>query len=117
MVIAAVALVVIALIVFGGAIYIEFGADIRRGLRRLATGRKEIEMAKYNDNPAIYPFRIISVNGRVVPRFPAECERHSLRCQGCWVTWAMTRDQRQCRGCGLWAIWMPRAITKGSHDA
>jgi hypothetical protein len=112
---AAIVIVVITFIVLVSAAWIEFAGDIRRGLWRLVDGGKESAMGKYNDNPVIYPFRITTVRGRFVARFPAECEPHSLRCEKCWEIWAITRDQRQCRGCGLWVIWEPRAITAGSH--
>ena len=60
------------------------------------------------------PLRVKIVGGRHVPEFPAECEPHTDSPDGYlqWDEWAekmsRTHVQRQCRGCGLWAIWEPR---------
>ena len=69
-------------------------------------------------NPAIlpgekYPQRIRWVNGHVIPLHPDECEPHTPMPDGylAWHEWAermsKTHDQRQCKGCGLWAVWEP----------
>lgn len=57
------------------------------------------------------PQRIKIVNGEFVPELPEECEPHtrgpaSYLGRHAWFE-DMARDhvQRQCRGCGLWAIW------------
>lgn len=64
----------------------------------------------------MYPFRVTHRpgDGRTVPRYPQECEPHSGPedwDQEFLARVIPTMDQRQCRGCGLWAIWTPRAIT------
>ncbi len=59
------------------------------------------------------PQRIKIVNGHPVPEFPDECEPHTDGPRGYmqWHAWAdemgRTHMQRQCKGCGLWAIWEP----------
>ena len=58
--------------------------------------------------------RIKWVGGHPVPEFPDECEPHTLDPEGYlqWDAWAermnRTYAQRQCKGCGLWAIWEPK---------
>jgi hypothetical protein len=60
------------------------------------------------------PQRIKVVNGRYVPEVPEECEPHTHCPDGYlqrdeWMEqMSETHDQRQCRGCGLWAIWEPK---------
>jgi len=57
------------------------------------------------------PFRVKTVAGHPVPEFPDECEPHTASPRGYlqWHEWAakmeQTHVQRQCKGCGLWAIW------------
>lgn len=64
------------------------------------------------------PFRL-AAGGGIRPRFPEQCEPHTPMPPGFsdWhevaEAWKRTRDQRQCRGCGLWAVWEPRAIEQG----
>ena len=61
------------------------------------------------------PQRVKYVKGELVPEFPDECEPHTPGPRGylAWDAWAdeMAKDhvQRQCRGCGLYAIWEPQA--------
>jgi hypothetical protein len=63
------------------------------------------------------PQRTKFVNGSVVPEFPDECEPHTESPEGYlqWHAWAermsVTHVPRQCRGCGLWAIWEPKPGT------
>lgn len=58
--------------------------------------------------------RTVLKRGRFVPRFPERCEPHTPQPDGYheWYSWAEkmseTHDQRQCRGCGLWSIWVPK---------
>lgn len=63
----------------------------------------------------IIPFRIVIVDGRIQPEFPEQCE-HSEPGRPSddedvreHVAWALrmqaTHNQRQCKGCGLWAVW------------
>lgn len=63
----------------------------------------------------MYPFRVTHRPGDgTVPRYPQECEPHTGPedwDQEFLARVIPTMDQRQCRGCGLWAIWTPRAIT------
>lgn len=73
--------------------------------------------------PAVYPFRLKPGGGPIRPEFPGECEpecRYSdeLREHLSYSEFAeymkrrwRTRDERQCRGCGRWGIFEPRAIT------
>lgn len=74
--------------------------------------------------PAVYPLRTrVSRWGRVIAEAPAECEpqcRESDRIHGqledagykrYLADRARTRNERQCRGCGRWGIFEPRAIT------
>lgn len=64
------------------------------------------------------PQRIKFVKGEFVPEFPDECEPHTPQPSGYlqWDAWAermaKTREQRQCKGCGLWAVWEPKASTR-----
>ena len=57
------------------------------------------------------PQRVKLVNGHFVPEYPDECEPHTESPHGYlgWHAWAdemgRTHVQRQCQGCGLWAIW------------
>lgn len=68
----------------------------------------------------LYPFRLAE-HGDTRPAWPTECEPHTPMPDGYrdWAyvaeAWGKTRDQRQCRGCGLWAVWMPRAIRAPSN--
>lgn len=67
------------------------------------------------DATARVPLRVRTVHGETVPRYPAECEPHTESPRGylAWDEWAermgQTHVQRQCKGCGLWAIWEPKA--------
>jgi hypothetical protein len=60
------------------------------------------------------PQRIKFVKGSAVPLYPDECEPHTPSPDGylAWDAWAeeksQAHDQRQCRGCGLWAVWEPK---------
>jgi hypothetical protein len=60
------------------------------------------------------PLRVRIADGHHVPEYPEECERHTPQPRGYlqWHEWAekmdKTHTQRQCLGCGLWAIWEPR---------
>ena len=60
------------------------------------------------------PLRVKMDHGRPVPADPDECEPHTKAPTGylAWHEWAERMDKthlaRQCRGCGLWAIWEPR---------
>lgn len=60
------------------------------------------------------PQRTKFVNGAIVPEFPDECEPHTPDPKGYvqWHAWAeemaRTHVQRQCKGCGLYAIWEPK---------
>jgi hypothetical protein len=62
------------------------------------------------------PLRIRWVKGHPVPAAPDECEPHTESPDDYlpWHAWAermdKTHTQRQCRGCGLWAIWKPREV-------
>ena len=69
------------------------------------------------------PQRLKFVKGKAVPQFPGECEPHTphplgqaehLEWQG---RMARTHDQRQCGGCGLWAIWEPKPPAGGRAPA
>jgi len=57
------------------------------------------------------PQRVKTVSGHVVPLYPEECEPHTETPTGYlqWDEWAeqmnRTHVQRQCKGCGLWAVW------------
>ena len=61
------------------------------------------------------PLRIKMVNGSPVPLDPGKCEPHTKSPDGYlqWHEWSKLRErthiQRQCRGCGLWSIWEPKA--------
>ena len=61
------------------------------------------------------PQRVKLAGGHFVPEFPDECEPHTESPRGYlqWHAWAdemgKTRVQRQCKGCGLYAIWEPTA--------
>lgn len=60
------------------------------------------------------PQRVKMVDSHPVPLYPEECEPHTPTPAGLqWWAWseemAKTHDQRQCKGCGLWAIWEPRS--------
>jgi len=63
------------------------------------------------------PQRIKVVKDEIVPLYPDECEPHTPDPDGYlqWHAWAermaATHVQRQCKGCGLWAIWEPKADT------
>jgi hypothetical protein len=66
------------------------------------------------DRPAGVPQRLKFAGGEIVPEFPEECEPHTEDPDGYlqWHAWAermaKAHVQRQCKGCGLWAIWEPR---------
>jgi hypothetical protein len=63
--------------------------------------------------PAEIPQRVKLVNGHFAPEFPGECEPHTPHPAdyGAHSEWAdemmKTHVQRQCKGCGLWAVWEP----------
>lgn len=65
------------------------------------------------------PQRVKAVHGKFVPEFPGECEPHTPAPSGygAFFDWAegMSEDhvQRQCVGCGLWAVWEPKAASDG----
>lgn len=60
------------------------------------------------------PLRITWAKGDPVPAAPDLCEPHTESPDGFlqWHEWAKrmekTHTQRQCKGCGLWAIWEPK---------
>lgn len=60
------------------------------------------------------PQRVKMINGHPVPKFPDECEPHTPQPHGYlqWDAWAermdKTHNQRQCKGCGLYAVWEPK---------
>lgn len=60
------------------------------------------------------PQRIKVVNGEFAPEFPDECEPHTPSPPGYharfdWMQeMAKTHVQRQCKSCGLWAVWEPK---------
>ena len=66
------------------------------------------------------PQRVKNVAGRPVPIDPAACEPHTPHPDGQadhlqWQTEMMrTHDQRQCKSCGLWAIWEPKESAGGN---
>jgi hypothetical protein len=57
------------------------------------------------------PLRVKIVGGYHVPEFPDECEPHTDSPDGyiAFDEWAeemgRTHVQRQCKGCGLYAVW------------
>lgn len=65
------------------------------------------------------PQRTKFVNGESVPAYPEECEPHTPNPRGYlqWHAWAermaATHVPRQCTGCGLWAVWEPKAAAGG----
>jgi hypothetical protein len=65
------------------------------------------------------PQRIRYVKGELVILHPEECEPHATEPSGYlanaeWKTeMAKTHVQRQCKGCGLWAIWEPKQTGDG----
>lgn len=65
--------------------------------------------------PGVIQLRVKLAGGHFGPQFPEECEPHSPEGPdgyGAWHDWAAqmrrTHVQRQCKGCGLWAIWEPK---------
>lgn len=68
------------------------------------------------------PLRIKNVDGRTVPRCPDECEPHTPSPDGYlqWHAWAQrmaeTHINRQCKGCGLWAVWEPKPAASGTQQ-
>jgi hypothetical protein len=58
----------------------------------------------------------------IVPKFPDECEPHTPCPSGYleWHAWSLrksrTHIQRQCKGCGLWAIWEPKPAVAVGRD-
>lgn len=66
------------------------------------------------------PLRITMIKGHPVPLDPANCEPHTESPDGYlqWHAWAermeRTHVQRQCRGCGLWSIWEPKAVAEST---
>jgi len=62
------------------------------------------------------PLRVRTANGRLVPEHPEECEPHTpcpdgYLQRGAWIEqMSETHVQRQCHGCGLWAVWEPEEI-------
>ena len=73
------------------------------------------------------PLRIKMDGGHPIPAEPDQCEPHTKAPTGylVWHEWAArmgkTHEVRQCRGCGLWAIWERRGTattaTKRREDA
>lgn len=71
------------------------------------------------------PLRVKFVKGssRPVPEFPDECEPHTPAPDGYMAWWARaeemakTHTQRQCRGCGLWAILEPKPVPAATPPA
>jgi hypothetical protein len=69
------------------------------------------------------PQRIKIVEGHFTPLFPEECEPHTpepigaIGNQAVKLQWIhdmlKTHIQRQCKGCGLWAIFDPMARKEG----
>jgi hypothetical protein len=65
------------------------------------------------------PQRVKLVKGEFVPEFPDECEPHTPHPSGylqrdAWAErMARTHKQRQCRGCGLWAVWEQKEAARG----
>jgi len=63
---------------------------------------------------SVIPQRITMTGCTATPAYPEECEPHTDSPAGYlqWSEWAdrmrATCTQRQCRGCGLWAVWEPR---------
>ena len=63
------------------------------------------------------PQRVRWVKGERVILHPEDCEPHPPSPRGYTqrLDWqeqmAKTHTQRQCRGCGLWAIWEPKRVT------
>lgn len=51
-----------------------------------------------------------------------DCDRHTVCPDGYtqWHAWAeqmnKTHEQRRCNGCGLYAIWEPRALAQETPD-
>lgn len=66
------------------------------------------------------PQRVKLVGGHFAPEFPDECEPHTDSPRGYlqWDDWAekmnQTHVQRQCEGCGLWAVWERRPDPEAS---
>ena len=69
------------------------------------------------------PQRVRFVKGHPVPEHPEDCEPHTPGPGGytAWFEWceqmAKTHVQRQCRGCGLWAVWAERWPDRGAAEA
>lgn len=67
------------------------------------------------------PMQITTAGGRVVPLHPENCEPHTPQPDGYadWQEWAeqmaQTHVQRQCRGCGLLAVWEPKPARQAGH--
>jgi hypothetical protein len=60
------------------------------------------------------PKRVKYSGGKLVPEFPEQCEPHTKTPGGYGAffdfceTMSETHIQRQCLGCGLYAVWEPR---------
>jgi len=67
------------------------------------------------------PQRIKLAGGQFIPEFPGECEPHTDCPDGYlqryeWMErMKQTHMQRQCKGCGLWAIWEPKTGDTGER--
>jgi hypothetical protein len=65
------------------------------------------------------PLRVEFDGSRAVPLHPDECEPHTPAPAGYlqWHEWAdrmgRTHRPRQCKGCGLWAVWEPLEAPRG----
>lgn len=65
------------------------------------------------------PLRIQYVKGEPVPLNPENCEPHTQSPSN-YLAWdddwaermGKTHVQRQCKGCGLWAIWEPKGASR-----
>lgn len=66
------------------------------------------------------PQRVKLAGGHFVPEFPDECEPHTpcpsgyLARDEWFEKMTETHVQRQCTGCGLWAIWEPKTPDGGT---
>lgn len=69
------------------------------------------------------PLQITIAAGRAVPLHPEDCEPHTPRPDGYadWQEWAArmaaTHVQRQCRGCGMLAVWEPKPAEAAAEGA
>lgn len=61
---------------------------------------------------APFPFRLkMDDRNRIVPAYPEECEPECQRVRTVDYEGWDRKEERQCRGCGRWGIFSPRAIT------